>query len=70
MTGDARQLVREGRVLNSNEFILNKGLDVPDEDLLHNFLLRYYDTTTSIPREVICAQVPEDEYEMRVDAQR
>ena len=57
-------MVREGRVLNSNEFVLNKGLDVPDEDLLHNFLLRYYDTTTSIPREVICAQVPEDEAEM------
>ena len=57
-------MVREGRVLNSNEFILNKGLDVPDEDLLHNFLLRYYDTTTSIPREVICALLPEDEDEM------
>ncbi len=57
-------MVREGRVLNSNEFILNKGLDVPDEDLLHNFLLRYYDTTTSIPREIICSQLPEDAEEM------
>ncbi|MBQ9069187.1 MAG: excinuclease ABC subunit UvrC, partial [Eggerthellaceae bacterium] len=53
-------MVREGRVLNSNEFVLNKGLDVPDEDLMHNFLLRYYGTTTSLPREVICARVPED----------
>ncbi len=52
--------VREGRVINSNEFILNRGLDVPDEDLLHNFLLRYYATTTSIPREVVVQEVPED----------
>lgn len=53
-------MVREGRVLNSNEFILNKGLDVSGEDLLHNFLLRYYDTTTSIPKEIICSLNPED----------
>ena len=52
--------VREGRIINSNEFILNRGSDVPDEDLLHNFLLRYYSATTSIPREVICAAEPED----------
>ncbi len=53
-------MVREGRIINSNEFILNKGTDVPDQDLLHNFLLRYYDTTTSIPHEVIVRAVPED----------
>lgn len=57
-------IVREGRVLNSNEFVLNKGLDVPDDDILHNFLLRYYDVTTSIPREVVCAKLPEDHKEM------
>lgn len=45
--------VREGRILVSNEFILNKGYDVPDQDLVHNFLLRYYDTATSVPHEVI-----------------
>lgn len=53
-------MVREGRVMNSNEFVLNRGKDVPDEDLMHNFLLRYYDTTTSIPREVIVRCIPED----------
>lgn len=52
--------VREGLVLNSNEFILNRGTDVPDEDLLRNFLLRYYDTTTSIPHEVVISTLPED----------
>ena len=53
-------MVREGRMINGNEFVLNKGNDVAGQDLLHNFLLRYYDTTTSIPREVVCATMPED----------
>ena len=53
-------VIREGRIIISNEFVLNKGSDVPDQDLLHNFLLRYYDTTTSIPREVIVREMPED----------
>lgn len=53
-------MVREGRIINSNEFVLNRGNDVPDEDLLHMFLLRYYDATTSIPHEVILREVPED----------
>ncbi len=33
---------------------------MPDEDLLHMFLLRYYDATTSIPREVVVRNMPED----------
>ena len=53
-------MVREGRIMNSNEFVLNRGFDVPDQDLLHNFLLRYYDTTTSIPHEVIVREDPDD----------
>ena len=53
-------VVREGRIINSNEFVLNRGSDVPDQDLLHNFLLRYYDATTSIPHEVIVREMPED----------
>lgn len=53
-------IMREGRVINACEFVLNKGLDVPDEDLLHNFLLRYYHATTSIPREIVCSLIPED----------
>ena len=53
-------MVREGRIMNSNEFILNKGSNVPDDDLLRAFLLRYYEATTSIPREVIVRTAPED----------
>ncbi len=53
-------MVREGRIMNSNEFILNRGFDVPDDDLLRAFLLRYYEATTSLPREVIVRTAPED----------
>lgn len=54
-------MVREGSVINSNEFVLNKGKDVPDDDLLHMFLLRYYDATTSLPHEVIMRTLPDDQ---------
>ena len=64
ITGVYVLIVREGRVINNNEFVLNKGQDVPNEDLIHNFLLRYYDTTTSIPQRVIMREKPEDENEM------
>ena len=53
-------MVREGRVINGNEFVLNRGSDLPDQDLLHHFLLRYYDATTSVPHEVITQIMPED----------
>ena len=57
-------MVREGRIINSNEFVLDRGKDVPDDDLLHMFLLRYYDATTSIPHEVILRDEPEDKAAM------
>ena len=53
-------IVREGSIINTNEFIFNKGKDVPFDDLLRMFILRYYDTTASIPHELICEGVPED----------
>lgn len=53
-------VIREGRIDISNEFVLNKGTDVPDKDLINNFLLRYYDATTSLPHEVILRELPED----------
>lgn len=64
ITGAYVLIVREGRVINSNEFILTKGRDVPNQDLIHNFLLRYYDTTTSIPQRIIMREIPDDETEM------
>jgi excinuclease ABC subunit C len=60
ITGVYVIMVREGRIVNRNEFVLNRGKDVPDEDLVHNFLLRYYDTTTSVPHEVVLSKLPED----------
>ncbi len=53
-------IVREGRIIRNNEFMLNRGKDIPDDDLLHMFLLRYYDVTSSIPHEVIVRTLPED----------
>lgn len=52
--------VRNGKVINTNEFIFNKGKDVPFEELTRMFLLRYYDETESIPHEIILEEVPED----------
>ena len=53
-------ILREGRIVNSNEFIFNKGRDVPSDELLRMFVLRYYDTTESIPHDLIVEDVPED----------
>lgn len=57
-------IVREGRIINSNEFILNRGLDIENKELVHMFLLRYYDATTSIPHNIILRELPEDDAEM------
>jgi len=53
-------VVREGSIIISNDFVLDKGLDVPTEDLVEAFLLRYYDTATDIPHEVVLADLPEN----------
>ena len=52
--------VREGAVINQNEFIFNKGKDVSFEELLRMFIFRYYDSTESIPHELIVSEVPDD----------
>ncbi len=44
--------VREGLTVRSTEFILNKGNDVGEEELVEGFLKRYYDETADIPPEV------------------
>lgn len=53
-------VVREGCIIISNEFVLDKGLDVPTDDLVEAFLLRYYDSATDLPREVVLAMLPEN----------
>ena len=44
--------VREGRTVRSVEFVLDKGLDVGEEELVSGFVKRYYDETSDIPAEV------------------
>ncbi len=44
--------VREGRTVRSVEFVLDKGLDVSEEELVSGFVKRYYDETADVPSEV------------------
>ena len=53
-------VVREGRTVRSCEFILDKGLDVAEEELVSGFVKRYYDETADIPSEVDVAVDLED----------
>ena len=64
ITGVHVFIVREGIVIISNEFVLDKGLDVNDGDLVSQFILRYYEQATSLPREVTLAALPEDAAEL------
>lgn len=52
--------VREGRVLAGNEFVLDKGLDVPVEELMEGFLIQYYSVASHVPREVLLTDLPCD----------
>lgn len=45
-------VVREGVTVRSAEFVLNKGNDVSEEELVEGFLKRYYAETADIPPEV------------------
>ncbi len=46
-------IIREGRIINSNEFMLSVGIEDLAEDVLRAFILRYYDSSTLIPKEII-----------------
>lgn len=52
-------LVRDGRVLAGNEFVLDKGLDVPEPELIEGFLLRYYGQASHVPKEVLVPCMPD-----------
>ena len=45
-------IVREGRVSRTCEFVLDKGLDVGEEELCSGFAKRYYSSTSDLPLEV------------------
>jgi len=51
--------VREGRIVGSNEFTLDKGLDVGECELIEGFLLRYYGSASHVPHEVVLPHLPE-----------
>ncbi|MCL2491996.1 MAG: excinuclease ABC subunit UvrC, partial [Coriobacteriia bacterium] len=53
-------VVRAGRVLNSTEFILDKGLDETLDNLLSFFITKYYAKTTEIPKTIAVQSLPED----------
>jgi len=53
-------LVREGRLLAGNEFVLDKGLDVGGPELIEGLLLRYYSQASHVPKEVVLPELPED----------
>ena len=53
-------VVREGRTQRTCEFILDKGFDVSEEELIEGFVKRYYDETADIPAEVDVACELED----------
>lgn len=60
ITGVQVLSVREGVVLLRNEFILDKGLDIGDDELIRTFLLRYYEQASHIPKEIILRTQPTD----------
>lgn len=53
-------VVREGRTQRTCEFILDKGFDVSEEELIEGFVKRYYEETADIPAEVDVACELED----------
>ncbi len=59
IAGASVLLIREGRIVGANEFVLDKGLDVAEDELVEGFLLRYYGSASQVPREVALAVLPE-----------
>ena len=54
--------VREGRTQRSCEFVLDKGNDVPVEELAEGFLKRYYGSGADVPDEVdLAVELPDAE---------
>lgn len=54
-------ILRGSKIVNSNEFILNKGLDVPNATLQHNFLLKYYELSENPPRQIVLRENLEED---------
>ena len=61
-------VVREGRIIISNDFILDKGLNVSDDELAVQFLTRHYHGTESVPHEVVIAEQLDEEDAAGIEA--
>ena len=53
-------IIRDGRVLYGNEFTLDKGFDIDEDELISGFLTKYYATASHTPQEIVLEHVPED----------
>jgi excinuclease ABC subunit C len=65
-------VVRNGKMLGRDVFFLDAHHDVPDDEVLGQFLLQYYARATSVPREILVprAVVDTDELEAFLAARR
>ncbi|MCL2654808.1 MAG: excinuclease ABC subunit UvrC [Coriobacteriia bacterium] len=52
--------VRAGRVQYGNEYILDKGYDLPFEELASSFVARYYDEAAEVPKDILLELEPAD----------
>ena len=61
-------VVREGRIIISNDFVLDKGLDIGDTDLAVQFLSRYYNETQDFPHLVLIAETLQEDSRALLEA--
>ena len=52
--------VREGKLIDRQNFVLDLAVDYNYSDVLRNFLLQYYSETSFIPKEIIIEEALED----------
>ncbi|MEO8065460.1 MAG: excinuclease ABC subunit UvrC [Candidatus Doudnabacteria bacterium] len=56
-------IIREGKLIQKENFILDNTKQMPEGEILQSFLERYYLDTTSIPKEILLpAQINQDEF--------
>ena len=53
-------VVRDGKLIGRDVFLLDAAREAPDDEVLGGFLEQYYTRATSIPKEVLVPQLPPD----------
>lgn len=46
-------IVRQGKIINSNDFVLDKGKDIEEAQLQHDFFLKYYSLCDNVGKEIV-----------------